>query len=190
MGVSVVWAKNTSDNKEQLEADANNQNIVIRDAVFGGRTEGFKSYVWCNENHFIGNRDVVSLYPTAHALDDCAVGYGSYVSYNSIGDFDRDLLSCKFFGVANVDITPPTDLYVPVLPDNSEHKLLFHLNPLKSKTFASVELKLADEKGNKIDKLHAALKYDRYNGLMKKSVEFLLELKIKSTHRHKKNVMK
>ena len=68
---------------------------------------------------------------------------------NSISDFARDLLSGKFFGVAKVDITPPTDLYVPVLPDNSDHKLLFHLNPMKSKTFASVELKLAVEKGYK-----------------------------------------
>jgi hypothetical protein len=173
--------KNTLDNKEQLETNANNQNIVIRDALFGGRTEGFKSYVSCNENQFIGNRDVVSLYPTVNALDDYAVGYGSYVNYNSISDFEQDLLSGKFFGVAKVDITPPTDLYVPVLPDNSDHKLLFHLNPMKSKTFASVELKLAVEKGYKIDKLHAALKYDRYNGLMKKYVEFFLEMKIKNT---------
>ena len=72
----------------------------------------------------------------------------------------KDLFSGKFFGVAKVDITPPTDLYVPVLPNNSDHKLLFHLNPMASKTLASVELKLAVEKGYKIDKLHAALKYD------------------------------
>ena len=97
----------------------------------------------------------------------------------------------RFFGVAKVDITPPTDLYVPVLPDDSEQKLLFHWNPMKSKTFASVELKLAVEKGYKIDKQHAALKYDRYNGLMKKYVEFFLEMRIKTLkHTHKQNVMK
>ena len=50
---------------------------------------------------------------------------------------------------------------------------------MKSKTFASVELKFAVEKGYKFDKVHAALKYDRYNGLMKKYVEFFLEMKIK-----------
>ena len=52
---------------------------------------------------------------------------------------------------------------------------------MKSKTFASVELKLAVEKGYKIDTLHSALKYDRYNGLMKKYVEFFLEIKIRNT---------
>ena len=41
---SVKWCdlKHTLDNKEQLETNANNQNIVIRDALFGGRTEGLK----------------------------------------------------------------------------------------------------------------------------------------------------
>ena len=121
------------------------------------------------------------MYPTVNALDDYAIGYGSYFNYNSLGDFERDLLSGKFFGVPKVDTTPPTDLYVPVLPDNSDSKLLFHLKPMKSKTFASVELKLAVEKGYKIDTLHSALKYDRYNGLMKKYVEFFLEMKVKNT---------
>ena len=77
-------AENTLNNKEQLETHANNQNIVIRDALFGGRTEGFKRYVSCNENQIGGYRDVVSLYPTVNALDDYAVGYGSYVNYNSV----------------------------------------------------------------------------------------------------------
>ena len=52
---------------------------------------------------------------------------------------------------------------------------------MKSKTFLSVELKLAVEKGYTSDKLYAALQYDRYNGLMKKYVEFFLEMKIKNT---------
>ena len=52
---------------------------------------------------------------------------------------------------------------------------------MKSKTSASIELKLAVEKGYKIDKLHAALKYNRYDGLMKKYVEFSLAMIIKNT---------
>ena len=52
---------------------------------------------------------------------------------------------------------------------------------MKSKTFASIELKLAVEEGYKIDKLHDALECDRYNGLMKKYVEFFLGMKIKNT---------
>jgi hypothetical protein len=38
----------------------------------------------------------------------------------------EDIASGKCFGLVKVDITPPTDLFVPVLPDNSNGKLLFH----------------------------------------------------------------
>jgi len=35
------------------------------------------------------------------------------------------------------------------------------------KTFASVELKLALQKGYKITKIHSAIEYEKYTGLMK-----------------------
>ena len=44
-----------------------------------------------------------------------------------------DLLSNKFIGLVKCDVEPPKDLYVPVLPDNSDGKLLFHLHPMKEK---------------------------------------------------------
>jgi hypothetical protein len=48
-----------------------------------------------------------------------------------------------------------------VLPDNSNGKLLFHLNPLIGKTYASVELNRALEKGYKITKIYSALEYKK-----------------------------
>ncbi len=48
-------------NKALLEQDAKNQNIVVRDAFFGGRTEGFKSYHKCKEGEKIFYYDIVSL---------------------------------------------------------------------------------------------------------------------------------
>ena len=59
----------------------------------------------------------------------------------------RRIRNGDFCGAAKVDITPPKDLYIPLLPDNTNGKLLFHLNPLVAKTYASVELKKALEKG-------------------------------------------
>ena len=121
---------------KEIEENAKQQNINIRDALFGGRTEGFKSYHKCGKGEKIFYYDVVSLYPTVNALDEYAVGFNRYVSTTS-----KDILEGKFFGIAKVDITPPKKLYVPVLPDNSNGKLLFHLNPMKNKTFSSIELK-------------------------------------------------
>ena len=45
-------------------------------------------------------------------------------------------------------------------------KLLFHLNGMIG-TWASVEIKRALEAGYVINKIHAALKYDKLPGLMK-----------------------
>ena len=95
-------------------------------------------------------------------MDDYAVGYGRYVKITP-----DDILNDRFFGVAKVDVEPPKDLYIPVLPDNSEGKLLFHLQPMYGKAFASVELTLALQKGYKITKIHSAIEYEKYIGLMK-----------------------
>jgi len=151
--------KNNLPNKIELEEQARNQYINVRDALFGGRTEGFKSYHKCNEDEKIFYHDVVSLYPTVNALDTYAVRFSKYVNITS-----DDILSGKFFGIAKVDIEPPKNLYVPVLPDNSQGKLLFHLNEMKNKTLSSVELQLALQKGYKI-KTHSALEYENTLGL-------------------------
>jgi len=151
--------------RQAIEQLAKDQSIVIRDALFGGRTEAFKSYIKCEKHQKIFYYDVVSLYPTVNSLDQYAIGFKKYLNLTKYGlspeaqinGFSSELLSGKFCGIAKVDIIPPKDLYIPVLPDNSNGKLLFHLNPLIGKTYASVELKRALEKGYKITKLYSAL---------------------------------
>ena len=166
--------KNNLDNKSEIEENARQQNINIRDALFGGRTEGFKSYHKCNKKEKIFYFDIVSLYPTVNALDNYAVGFSKYVNITS-----DDILNDKFFGVVKCDVIPPKKLYIPILPDNSDGKLLFHLNEMENKTFSSVELKYALQNGYKI-KIHSALEFNRYAGLMKDYVEFFLKIKIEN----------
>ena len=168
--------KNDLPNKQELEAKARKQHIRIRDALCGGRTEAFKSYIKCNKHQKIFYLDVCSLYPTVNALDDYAVGFKQYVDITV-----DDILSNDFIGLVKCDIVPPKDLHVPVLPDNSEGKLLFHLIPMYEKTWSSVELKLALEKGYTITKIHAAIKYKRYNGLMKEYVGCFLKMKLENS---------
>jgi len=62
-------------NKQEIELQARAQNITIRDALFGGRTEGLTSYHKCVGNQKIFDDDVTSLYPTVNALDDYCVGF-------------------------------------------------------------------------------------------------------------------
>ena len=168
--------KNTLPNKAVIEDKALKQNIITRHALCGGRTEAFKSYVKCNKHQKIFYLDVCSLYPTVNALDDYAVGFKKYVDITI-----DDILSDKFIGLVKCDIVPPKNLYVPVLPDNSDGKLLFHLNPMKEKTWSSVELKLALEKGYTITKIHSAVAYKRHNGLMREYVGNFVKMKIENS---------
>ena len=168
--------KNNLPNKSNLEEQARHQHIDVRKAFFGGRTEGFKTYHKCNDKEKIFYYDIVSLYPTVNALDDYAVGFNRYVNNLQV----NDIISGKFFGLVKVDISPPKDLYIPVLPDNSQKKLLFHLNYMEEKTFTSVELQLALKLGYEIKKIYSALEYKKYTGLMKDYVEFFLKIKIQN----------
>ena len=160
----------------KIEADAKTQHLHTRDALMGGRTEAFKSYLKCNEDEKIRYVDYVSLYPTVNALDDYAVGFPKYVNITP-----DDVLNDSFIGLVKCDVKPPKDLYIPVLPDNSNGKLLFHLNDMYEKTWASVELKIALEKGYEITKIHSAVAYKRFKGLMKDYVGNFIQMKIENS---------
>jgi hypothetical protein len=180
--VDTMWecqwneCKKNLPNRKEIEEAARKQNIKTRSALCGGRTEAFKSYVKANKNQKIFYFDVCSLYPTVNALDDYAVGFKQYVKIAV-----EDILNGDFIGLVKCDVEPPKDLYIPVLPDNTNGKLLFHLNEMCEKTWTSVELKLALEKGYKITKIHAALAYKRLNGLMKDYVGNFIKMKIENS---------
>ena len=93
-----------------------------------GGPKVLKKYVKCTGRQKIFYYDVVSLYPSVNALDDYAVGFPRHARITP-----EHILDGSFFGIVKVDITPPKDLYLPVLPDNSNGKLLFHLCELKEK---------------------------------------------------------
>ena len=58
---------------------------------------------------------------------------------------------------------------------------MFSLEPMKEKTFASVELKKALEIGYTITKIYSALQYKKYNGLMKDYVAHFIKMKIENS---------
>lgn len=125
--------------------------------------------------------DVVSLYPTVMALADDATDFATYVDVK-----EEEILSGSFIGLVKADITPPGNPLIPVLPEVKDSKLMFDLAPKKEKTYTSVELKKALEKGCTIVKFHSALKFKRYTGLMKNYVAYFLKMKIETTQEHTK----
>jgi hypothetical protein len=164
------------DRRKPIEQQADDEHINIRDALYGGRTEVGKTFVQCKEGQEIFLFDLVSLYPTVNALDQYPIGFLKKIYKPTV----EEILDGSFIGVAKCETTPPNNLYIPVLPcrekaaDGSE-KLMFHLKPTKS-VWASVELKLAIQKGYKLNIL-AGYKYEPLTGLMKEYVEKFLKMK-------------
>ncbi len=157
---------------------AKDMTIQPRDALFGGRTEAFKSYVTTNQHQKIYCYDVVSAYPTVNALDDYAVGFRRYTD-RSVEDIRND----AFIGLVKCDVVPPKDLYIPVLPERENGRLMFHLKPMTG-TWTTVELRKALQKGYQITKIYAVAEYDRYKGLMKDYVGAFLQMKVENTRRY------
>ena len=69
---------------------------------------------------------------------------------------------------------------MPVLPHTFDNKLLFHLDTMNEKTWSSVELQRALELGYVITKIHSALEYEQFQGLMKEYVGFFIQMKIEN----------
>ena len=80
--------------QKRIEEQARKQNIRTRGALMGGRTEAFKSYFKCNKHQRIFYLDVCSLYPTANALDDYAVGYKKYVDITPEDILNDNFIRC------------------------------------------------------------------------------------------------
>ena len=185
-----MWECSFVEGKEQMEADrrkslevkAKECKLNVRDALFGGRTEGYKSYIKCNEHQKIVAYDVVSLYPTVNALDDYAVGFHK-LRYNLTV---REIQNGRFFGLAKVDISAPKQLELPLLPENKDGRLLFHLNDITGGTYTSIELKKALELGYVITKIYVGYEYKKYNGLMKDYVKCFVKMKIENSKNYTK----
>ena len=105
--------------------------------------------------------DVVSLYPSVNALNKYPVGFREFDTPTI-----EEIINGELFGSVKCTVTPPTNLYVPVLPENKDNKLIFDLKK-KEGTWTSIEVKKAIEMGYAIDEIHGGFKYKQFTGLIK-----------------------
>jgi len=83
------------------------QDLFFRNSYFGGLTELYKP-IFKNGFHY----DVNSLYPTVMNLD-MPVGISEYFKKTQLNEF------FSFFGIAEVEIITPNNIYIPLLPKHS-----------------------------------------------------------------------
>ncbi len=79
----------------------------------------------------------------------------------------EEMMSREFFGIVCASVTPPKDLYHPVLVqyDESAGKCIASCDPISEGVFTSVELQRAIERGYTIDKIYRFDKYTRKGSL-------------------------
>ena len=111
------------------------------------------------------------MYPAADALDKYPVGFKQF--YNPTIE---ELLDESLIGVVKCDVIPPKKLYVPVLHESKDGKLLFHLNPM-SGTWCSVDFK-ALEVCYLLSNIHAGFKYKVKTGLMKNVLNSFKQIRL------------
>ena len=170
-----------------------------REAFFGGRTEGITMHAVAKEGEEIRYVDITSLYPYINKTSTYPVGHPEIITQ----PVNQAIHS--YFGLACVDILPPTDLFFPVLPVHKGGKLTFPLcqtcvqeeqqKPLLSRskychhsdaermlrgTWCTPELQKALEKGYTLVKIHEVWhfpEHQRRTGLFKNYVDTWLQIK-------------
>ena len=92
-----------------------------RDAFYGGRTGAVALHSVAGEGEEIRYTDITSLYPYVNKTSTYPIGHPQIITK----PVDQSIHS--YFGIALVDILPPSGLFHPVLPVRAGGKLTFPL---------------------------------------------------------------
>ena len=170
-----------------------------RDAFFGGRTGAVALHAMAGEGEEIHYVDITSLYPWVNKTCMYPIHHPHIITQ----PIDQNIHS--YFGLALVDILPPTGLFHPVLPVRSGGKLTFPLcskcvqeeqtKPMLQRThycthtdaermlrgtWCTPEIEKAIEKGYTLIKIHEVWNFppqQRKTGLFREYVNKWLKIK-------------
>ena len=196
------WHEQVKKNAE-VQRFLNSFNLVTplqpRDSFFGGRTGAVALHSVAGEGEEIRYTDITSLYPYVNKTCTYPIGHPQIITK----PMDQSIHS--YFGIALVDILPPTGLFHPVLPVRSGGKLTFTLcskcvqeeqaKPMLQRThycthtdaermlrgtWCTPEIEKAIEKGYQIIKIHEVWNFpesQRKTGLFAEYVNKWLKTK-------------
>jgi G:T-mismatch repair DNA endonuclease (very short patch repair protein) len=148
-----------------------------RDAYYGGRTNAVKLYHRCEGTERIHYIDVTSMYPTVMS--------GAYAYPVGVPEIRRCNDPCLpllplelLFGLQKCMVSPPSDLYHPVLPCRSKvGKVLFPLYDMTG-TWTHVELLRAVSKGYRVVQVYEQHHFPTYRiGLFSTYINTFFEMK-------------
>ena len=183
------WKKMVLSNKDVqqflLTYIYNDSEVNLRDAFYGGRTEPVKLYRKAALNEDIKYYDYTSLYPSVQYGEHRGITEETYnttkllyyptghptIINDNFGDIN------EYFGVAKCDVECPQDLYLPILPEKKNGKLMFDLTK-KTGTWTTIELQKAVELGYKITKIYQIAHFEqKSDNLFQDYVKTFLKIK-------------
>lgn len=178
--------------------------IFVRKSFFGGRTNAISLlYNFKSDEGEVGKYiDITSLYPTVNYYDPYGKGHLTTITseeLNELGNIEnykRGVCNNEYVGFIDCSVTPPDNLYHPVLPEKQQtyttnergekvkdtKKLVFDLKK-KRGVWTSMEVIKAVEMGYVIDKLHEIRYYKdgTQTDLFKDYIGLFLKIKQESS---------
>lgn len=152
----VVWRECELDEKKAFENVCTTA-VRVKDAFFGGRTETVSQLYKAKENEEIRYYDYTSLYPSIQANVHNPVASTGIrkddFEYNYPVGHGKRMKPCEmtkplseYMGFACVDLEPPDNLHMPLLPRRVDGKLVFDLER-RTQTYTIVEITKAIKLG-------------------------------------------
>lgn len=164
--------------------------LNIRDAFFGGRVEPMKLHYKCRENERIDLLDYNSLYPgvlackfrgisrdTQHIISThyFPVGHGIHIENPCIEELST------YFGFVKCNVTCPEGLYIPLLPERRDGKLVFDLAPKIAATYTTPELMKAIQLGYVVTRIYDVLHFEeKSNTLFRDYIATFIKMKMEA----------
>ena len=167
--------------------------------VLGGRTEVFKHLYRCLPNERIRYMDFTSLYPTINfgrkrGIQSTTkdkyenlyypIGHPTIHKQNTFQGWtveENHEYIRNTYGFIKCKVVCPDNLYIPVLPNNTNGKLMFDLNDVEYDTYFIDELQLAIENGYKILEIYEVQEFETSDSLFRDYVKMFLKIKTESS---------
>ena len=163
---------------------------------YGGRTNSLVLHKKWNRNNpdsYGLYMDVNSLYPAVQYYDKLPIGHPIII--NNIDDAPDNVNFTESYALSDLiniindtdkyclvecDVTCPKNLYIPVLVNKVNNKLMSTLYDKERIVYSSPELRLALKKGYVITKIYKMHMYHTYDGLFKKYIDKFIKIKEES----------
>ena len=176
----VIWECEFDAMKIPMDREQLNHCIPLqpREGYRGGRTSNCKLYFKCKGEEKIFYDDIVSMYPAVMRNENNAYPIGQVKIFKK-GDGQQLPELEQLFGLVKAKVTPPEDLYFPVLPSTSESgKVVFSCEPHQVGVWPTPELLVALDLGYKIEEIYEVHHFEKSSkNLFQEYIDVFFEMK-------------